>query len=82
MILKGHWCNNIVLNVHAPCEDKRHDVKDSSYEILWHVFDQFPRNDMKILLGDFNVKVGRKKSSNRQSGTRLYVKLVMKMELE
>jgi hypothetical protein len=59
IILRGRWCNIIVLNVNAPCEDKGYDVKDSFYEELGHVFDQFPRYDMKILLGDFNVKVGR-----------------------
>jgi hypothetical protein len=32
---------------------------DSFYEELGRVFDQFPRYDMKILLGDFNAKVGR-----------------------
>jgi hypothetical protein len=32
MILRGRWCNIIVLNVHAPCEDKSDDVKDSFYE--------------------------------------------------
>jgi exonuclease III len=31
-ILTGCWCNIIVLNVHAPCEDKSDDVKDSFYE--------------------------------------------------
>jgi hypothetical protein len=41
MILRGHWCNIIVLNVHAPCEDKNDDVKDSFYEELGYVFDQF-----------------------------------------
>jgi hypothetical protein len=54
IILRGHWCNT-VLNVHAPCEDKSDDVKDSFYEELARVFDQFPRYDMKSLLGDFNV---------------------------
>jgi hypothetical protein len=44
--------------VHAPCEDKGDDMKDSFYEELGRVFDQFPRYDMKILLGDFTVKVG------------------------
>jgi hypothetical protein len=37
---------------------------------------------MKILLGDFNEKVGREKSSNRQSETRVYIKLVMAMKFE
>jgi exonuclease III len=48
-----------VLNVHAPTEDKIDDMKDVFYEELEHVFDKFPRYHMKILLGDFNVKVGR-----------------------
>jgi hypothetical protein len=41
-ILRGRWCNIIVLNVHAPCEDKGDDVKDSFCEGLGRVFDQFP----------------------------------------
>jgi hypothetical protein len=45
--------------VHAPCEDKGDDEKDSFYEELGCVSDQFPRYDMKILLSDFNAKVGR-----------------------
>jgi hypothetical protein len=45
--------------VHATCECKSDDVKDSFYEKVGRVFDQFPRYDMKILLGDFNAKVGR-----------------------
>jgi hypothetical protein len=59
IIVRGHWCNIIVVNVHAPCEDTSDVIKDSFYEELGHVFDQFPRYDMKILLGDFNAKVGR-----------------------
>jgi exonuclease III len=59
IILIGRWCNIIVLNVNAPCEDKGDDVMDSFYEELGRVFDQFPRYDMKILLGDFNAKVCR-----------------------
>jgi hypothetical protein len=42
-----------------PCEDKSDDVKDSFYEELGRVFDQFPTYDMKILFGDFTAKVGR-----------------------
>jgi hypothetical protein len=34
-------------------------VKDSFYEELERVFDKFPKYHMKILLGDFNAKVGR-----------------------
>jgi hypothetical protein len=59
IILRSRWFNIIVLDVHDLCEDKCDDVKDSFYEELRHVFDQFPRYEMKILLGDFNAKVGR-----------------------
>jgi hypothetical protein len=52
------WCHVIVLNVHAPTEDKTDDVKDSFYEELERVFDKFPKYHIKILL-DFNAKVGR-----------------------
>jgi hypothetical protein len=34
------------------------DVKDSFSEKLGHVFDQFPRYGMKIIMCDFNAKVG------------------------
>jgi hypothetical protein len=34
-------------------------VKNSFYEELESAFDKFPKYNMKILLGDFNAKVGR-----------------------
>jgi hypothetical protein len=55
IILRGRWCDIIVLNVHAPTEDK---IDDRFYEELERVFDKFPKYHMKILL-DFNAKVGR-----------------------
>jgi hypothetical protein len=44
--------------VHAPTEDKDDVIKDSFYEELEEVFDQFLRYHMKILMGDLNAKVG------------------------
>jgi hypothetical protein len=35
-------------------------VKDSFCKELERVFDKFPKYRMKILLGDFNAKIGRK----------------------
>jgi hypothetical protein len=57
IILRGRWFHIIVLNVHAPTEDKTDNVKDSSYEELERIFNKFPKHHMKILLGDFNAKV-------------------------
>jgi exonuclease III len=59
VILRGRWCDGIVLNVHAPTEDKIDDVKGRLYEELGSVFDKFPKYHMKILLGDFNAEVSR-----------------------
>jgi hypothetical protein len=39
----------IVVNVHAPTEDK-----------IEHLLDKFHKYHMKIMLGDFNAKVGKK----------------------
>jgi hypothetical protein len=59
IILRSCWCNIIVPNVHALCEDKSDDVMNSSCEELGCVFYQFPTYDMKILLGDFSAEVGK-----------------------
>jgi exonuclease III len=82
IILRCRWYHIVVLNVHTTTEDKVDDVKDSFYEELERVLDKFPKYHMKILLGDFNAKVGREDFLNRQLGIKVYTKLVMTMELE
>jgi len=59
IVMRGRWCNIIVVNVHAPSKEKSDESKDSFYEELDQVFYRFPKHHMKILLGDFNAKVGR-----------------------
>jgi exonuclease III len=54
--LKGHWCDIIVLNVHAPNEDKDDVIKDSFCEELEQVFDQFPMYHMKNFARRFQCK--------------------------
>jgi len=58
-------------------------IKDSFYEELEQVFNQFPKHHMTILLGDFNAKVGRERVfSNWQLGMRVYIRIVLIMVLE
>jgi hypothetical protein len=45
--------------VHAPSEEKNDEQKDNFYEKLEQVFGHFPKYYSKILLGDFNAKLGR-----------------------
>jgi hypothetical protein len=42
IILRGRWCNIIVLNVYAPTEDKIDFIKNRFYEELEYVFDKSP----------------------------------------
>jgi len=41
VVLRGCWCNIIILNVHTPSDEKSDSSKDSSYEELEQVFDHF-----------------------------------------
>ena len=41
IVMRGRWCNIIVVNVHAPIEEKSDESKDSFYEELEQVFDHF-----------------------------------------
>jgi hypothetical protein len=47
------------MDVHAPSEEKIDDSKDSFCEKLVQMLYHFSKYHMKILLGDFNAKVGR-----------------------
>ena len=47
------------MNVRAPNEEKSDDPKDSFYEELEKAFHHYRKSNIKILLGDFNSKVGR-----------------------
>jgi hypothetical protein len=57
IILRGPWCD-IVLNVHAPTQNKI-DMKGIFCDELEHVFDKFYKCHMKFFLRDFSVKVER-----------------------
>jgi len=39
IVLRGRWPNIIVVNMHAPSEEKSDEAKDSFYEELEQVFD-------------------------------------------
>jgi len=56
IVLRGRWCNIIVLNMLAPLEEKV--VIKRQYEELEQVFDHFPQYYTKILLGDFYEILG------------------------
>ena len=59
IVLRGRWPIIILVNVHEPSEEKSEESKDSFHGELEQFFDNFPTYHMKILLEDFNAKVGR-----------------------
>jgi hypothetical protein len=58
LVLRDRWCN-IVLNVHAPTEEKSDDSKYGIYKEFEQVFNHFTKYHITILLGNINVKLGR-----------------------
>jgi hypothetical protein len=60
VIQRRRCCDIIVLNVHAPTENKIDDVKGSLYEEAERVIDKVPKHHKRILSGDFSAKVGKK----------------------
>jgi hypothetical protein len=57
-VVRGRWCNIIVLNVHDPSEGKSGDSKDSFYDELERKFYHFSKYLMKIVL-DFIANLER-----------------------
>lgn len=55
--LKPH--NITILSVHAATEDKNEKKKEEFYEKLKRAYDFASRFDMKIVMGDFNSKIGK-----------------------
>jgi len=59
IVLRGCWCDIIVLSVHAQSEEERDDSNDSFCEELEEVFCHFPKYHMESGLGYLNEKLGR-----------------------
>ena len=57
--LKAKWFSCTLINVHAPTNEKREEIKEEFYSLLEQNINQIARSDIKIILGDFNAKVGK-----------------------
>jgi hypothetical protein len=77
ILLRGCWCDSIALNVNAPTEDKIDDMKNSFHKGPEHVFNEFPKYHMKLLLGDCKAKVDGE-DIFKQSRMRVY--MIIKLE--
>lgn len=57
--IKTKFRNISIINAHAPTEEKSEEEKDEFYQNLMRIFDHIPSNDIKMMLGDFNAKIGK-----------------------
>lgn len=68
MRIKGKYRKINIINVHAPTEEKEEEVKDRFYEEVDESLNKLPKFDVKILLGDFNAKIGREAEYKEVTG--------------
>jgi exonuclease III len=57
--VRGKFFNCSIINVHAPTEEKPEEGKGAFYEVLEKIYDECPRGDIKIVLGDMNAQIGK-----------------------
>jgi len=57
--LKAKWFSCTLINVHAPTNEKMKEIKEEFYSLLDQNVNQIARSDIKIILVDFNAKVGK-----------------------
>jgi endonuclease/exonuclease/phosphatase family metal-dependent hydrolase len=48
-----------MINIHGPTEEKDELTKDYFYQVLEKTYNAAPGNNIKMVLGDFNAKLGR-----------------------
>jgi hypothetical protein len=75
--LRCRQCNNIVLNVHAPNNEKSDDLKDRFYEELEDGFDHSPKQHIKFCQVISMQKWGERIFSNRQLRKRVHIRIIM-----
>jgi hypothetical protein len=57
--LKAKWFSCTLINVHAPTNKKTEQITEEFYNLLQQNINQIARSDIKIILGDFDAKVGK-----------------------
>jgi len=56
---KAKWFSCTLINVHAPTSEKAEEIKEEFYNLLEQSINKIARSDIKIILADFNAKVGK-----------------------
>jgi hypothetical protein len=57
--IKEKFFNYTLINAHSPIERADEEQKEEFYDALEDVYDRYPKNDVKMVLGDTNVQIGQ-----------------------
>ena len=66
--VRAKFRNYSIINVHALTEDKDDEEKDKFYLELETNYSRYPTHDIKVVLGDFNTKVGKDENDHPYVG--------------
>jgi hypothetical protein len=68
-VLRGRWCNTCIIVLHTHAAEERSDAAVDSIRVkLELVFGHLRKYHVKILLGDFNARLGREDIFKQTSG--------------
>jgi len=59
LTIKEQYFDITFVNGHAPTEEKTQEKKDEFYDNLEHTLNGIPRSRIRIVLEDFNAKLGK-----------------------
>jgi exonuclease III len=66
--IKGRYRNTAIISTHAPTEEKDEYEKEELYDRLEEICNNVQKYDTIIIMGDFNVKIGKEKHLAKEAG--------------
>lgn len=66
--IQCRWFKIILITCYGPTEDKDEDKKSEFNEDIKRMYSTLPNNHIKIMLGDFNAKIGKEPTLKRTIG--------------